>query len=45
MLIAAYRTKIIANYKQPLLLTILGVLVVGTMTWMSCGAIMQMLGY
>lgn len=45
MLIAAYRSKIIATYKQPLLLTILGVLVVGTMTWMSIGAIIQMLGY
>jgi Mn2+/Fe2+ NRAMP family transporter len=45
MLIAAYRSKIIATYKQPLLLTILGVLVVGTMTWMSVGAIIQMLGH
>ncbi len=45
MLIAAYRSKIIASYKQPLLLTILGVMVVGTMTWMSVGAIMQMLAH
>lgn len=45
MLIAAYRSKIIATYQQPLWLTILGVLVVGTMTWMSIGAITQMLGY
>jgi Mn2+/Fe2+ NRAMP family transporter len=45
MLIAAYRSKIIASYKQPLWLTILGVLVVGTMTWMSVGAIAQMLGH
>jgi Mn2+/Fe2+ NRAMP family transporter len=45
MLIAAYRSKIIASYKQPLWLTILGVLVVGTMTWMSIGAITQMLGH
>src|SRR5476651_1304896 len=44
MLIAAYRSKIIATYKQPLWLTILGVLVVGTMTWMSVGAIAQMIG-
>lgn len=44
MLIAAYRTKIIANYKQPLWLTVLGVAVVGVMTWMSCGAIVQMFG-
>lgn len=45
MLVAAYRHKIIADYKQPLLLTILGVIVVGIMAWMSCGAIIQMLGY
>ncbi|WP_214072332.1 NRAMP family divalent metal transporter [Mucilaginibacter sp. dw_454] len=45
MLIAAYRTKIIADYRQPLLLTILGVAVVGVMTWMSCGALMQMFGH
>jgi len=45
MLVAAYRSKIIATYKQPLWLTVLGVLVVGTMTWMSIGAIAQMLGY
>lgn len=43
MLVAAYRTKIIAGYKQPLLLTILGVAVVGIMTWMSYGAIAQIL--
>jgi len=45
MLVAAYRTKIITSYKQPLWLTILGIIVVGTMTWMSVGAIMQMLGH
>ncbi|MDN5283971.1 MAG: hypothetical protein JWR38_245 [Mucilaginibacter sp.] len=45
MLVAAYRSKIIATYKQPLWLTILGVLVVGTMTWMSIGAITQMIGH
>jgi len=45
MLVAAYRSKIIATYKQPLWLTILGVLVVATMTWMSVGAIGQMLGW
>lgn len=44
MLIAAYRSKIVSVYKQPLWLTILGVTVVVIMTWMSCGAIMQMLG-
>lgn len=45
MLVAAYRTKIIANYKQPLWLTALGAAVVGVMTWMSCGAIIQMFGH
>jgi len=45
MLVAAYYSKIIATYKQPLWLTILGVLVVGTMTWMSIGAITQMIEY
>jgi Mn2+/Fe2+ NRAMP family transporter len=43
MLIAAYRSKIIAKYKQPLWLTVLGVLVVGTMAWMSYGVILQLL--
>ena len=42
MLIAAYRSKIIANYKQPLWLTIAGGLVVSIMIWMSCGAITQL---
>ncbi|SHN21322.1 NRAMP family divalent metal transporter [Mucilaginibacter sp. OK098] len=45
MLVAAYRSKIISSYKQPLWLTILGVMVVVTMTWMSIGAISQMLGH
>jgi Mn2+/Fe2+ NRAMP family transporter len=45
MLVAAYKSKIISAYKQPLWLTVLGVIVVATMTWMSCGAIAQMLGY
>ncbi|WP_158827605.1 NRAMP family divalent metal transporter [Mucilaginibacter lacusdianchii] len=39
MLIAAYRTKIVAEYKQPLWLTFLGIMVVAIMTWMSAGAI------
>ncbi len=43
MLIAAYRSKIIADYKQPFWLTLLGVLVVATMTWMSYGVILQLL--
>ncbi|OCX51653.1 hypothetical protein BEL04_16675 [Mucilaginibacter sp. PPCGB 2223] len=43
MLIAAYRSKIVAGYKQPLWLTVLGVIVVAAMTWMSAGAILQML--
>ncbi len=43
MLFAAYRSKIIANYKQPFWLTVLGVLVVGTMAWMSYGVIVQLI--
>lgn len=43
MLIAAYRSKIISTYKQPLWLTVLGVLVVATMAWMSYGVILQLL--
>ena len=43
MLIAAYRSKIISNYKQPLWLTILGVVVVATMAWMSYGVIIQLI--
>ncbi|KQM72657.1 hypothetical protein ASE74_22550 [Pedobacter sp. Leaf216] len=42
MLIAAYKTKIIANYKQPLWLTLTGLAVVLTMVWMSYGTILQM---
>ena len=41
MLMAAYRAKIIGNYKQPLWLTIAGVLVVATVTWLSYGTIVQ----
>ncbi|RLJ74963.1 NRAMP family divalent metal transporter [Pedobacter alluvionis] len=43
MLIAAYRTKIVANYKQPLWLTLTGLAVVLTMVWMSYGTILQMM--
>jgi Mn2+/Fe2+ NRAMP family transporter len=43
MLFAAYRKKIIDQYRQPLWLTILGIMVVGTMFWMSTGAILQMI--
>ncbi|RYE20572.1 MAG: hypothetical protein EOP42_27255, partial [Sphingobacteriaceae bacterium] len=43
MLIAAYRSKIISSYKQPLWLTVAGVLVVATMAWMSYGVILQLL--
>jgi len=43
MLIAAYKTKIIANYKQPLWLTVTGLAVVITMVWMSYGTIIQMI--
>jgi Mn2+/Fe2+ NRAMP family transporter len=45
MLLAAYRTKIIADYKQPFWLTVAGIAVVGTMTWMSVGAVMQVMGH
>ena len=44
MLLAAYRTKIIKDYKQPLWLTISGAMVVVTMIWMGYGTILQMLG-
>jgi len=43
MLLAAYRTKIIASYKQPLWLTLTGWAVVLTMVWMSYGTIVQMI--
>lgn len=43
MLVAAYRAKIVSNYKQPLWLTIAGAAVVVTMVWMGYGTIMQML--
>jgi len=43
MLIAAYKTKIIANYKQPFWLTLTGLAVVLTMVWMSYGTIIQMI--
>lgn len=42
MLIAAYRTKIIAGYKQPLWLTLSGIGVVAIMIWMGYGTIMQL---
>ena len=44
MLIAAYRTKIIFSYKQPLWLTIAGSAVVITMIWMGYGTIVQIFG-
>lgn len=43
ILVAAYRSKIVSSYQQPLWLTILGVMVVVTMTWMSLGAITQLI--
>lgn len=43
MLVAAYQRKIVADYQQPLWLTVSGILVVVTMTWMSYGAIVQLL--
>jgi Mn2+/Fe2+ NRAMP family transporter len=39
MLVAAYRTKIISTYRQPLWLSIAGAAVVLTMIWMGYGAI------
>jgi Mn2+/Fe2+ NRAMP family transporter len=44
MLLAAYRVKIVADYKQPIWLTIAGAIVVITMAWMGYGAIMQVVG-
>jgi Mn2+/Fe2+ NRAMP family transporter len=44
MLVAAYQYRIIGSYRQPLWLTILGAAVVLTMTWMSYGAISQLIG-
>ncbi len=44
MLIAAYRYRIVGAYRQPLWLTVLGAAVVLTMTWMSYGAIAQLIG-
>lgn len=44
MLMAAYRQKIVGNYKQPLWLTAAGVAVVGTMAWLSVGALSQIFG-
>lgn len=43
MLVAAYKSKIVAGYKQPVVLTILGTIVVVVMTWMSYGAIIQLM--
>lgn len=43
MLIAAYKTKIIASYRQPLWLTLAGLAVLLTMVWMSYGTIIQMI--
>jgi Mn2+/Fe2+ NRAMP family transporter len=43
MLLAAYRSKITGDYKQPIWLTISGVIVVATMAWMSYGAIAQVM--
>ena len=43
MLIAAYKSKIVFAYKQPLWLTIVGALAVGTMIWMGYGTIAQLI--
>lgn len=42
MLMAAYKTKIISNYKQPLWLTLTGAAVVIIMIWMGYGTIVDM---
>lgn len=44
MLLEAYSSKIVADYKQPIWLTLAGITVVATMAWMSYGAIMQVIG-
>lgn len=43
MLLAAYRSKIVGNYKQPVWLTVAGIIVVATMAWVSYGAIAQLM--
>lgn len=43
MLVAAYRSKIVAQYKQPLWLTLAGAGVVAIMIWMGYGTILQMI--
>lgn len=43
MLMAAYKTKIISNYKQPIWLTLTGAAVVIIMIWMGYGTIVDML--
>ncbi|MXV17308.1 NRAMP family divalent metal transporter [Hufsiella ginkgonis] len=44
MLLAAYRSRLVGNYKQPLWLSIAGVLVVAIMAWMSYGVLIQLAG-
>jgi Mn2+/Fe2+ NRAMP family transporter len=43
ILFAAYRTRIVNGYKQPIWLTITGALVVAFMTWMGYEAIMALI--
>jgi len=43
MLFAAYRNRIIGDYKQPLWLTLMGIIVVVTMSWACLGAFKQMI--
>ncbi|QNL49415.1 divalent metal cation transporter [Olivibacter sp. SDN3] len=45
ILVAAYRSKIINSYKQPLWLTITGGAVVIIMTWMGYGTIVQLFNW
>ncbi len=44
MLVAAYHPKIVGTYKQPAWLTLLALVVIAAMIWMSYGAIRQLMG-
>lgn len=44
MLIAAYKRAIVGEYRQPPLLTLIGVLVTFVMTWMAVQTIIELLG-
>jgi Mn2+/Fe2+ NRAMP family transporter len=44
MLVAAYRKKIVGDYRHPLWLAIVGGLVVLVMTWLSAQVFAQQIG-